>query len=109
MGFLKKQIKKTKARIKSDLKQRREAYEQSRTKARSAYFKTKEEQRIRLARVKATMEAQAKERRIKARYAPRPAGSGIGGFLSTQPSYFAKPKVEKLKIPKKRKKKRRKK
>ena len=131
MGWLKTKISEKKEQFKEDWKQKSEAQKQSRALARQEYFKTREQERIRLARFKAQQEALARERKIKAKYAPRkPMNFSFGmqpqvkgktqqprsSFLSMQPSsvmspsYFAssKPSV-KPKVSVKRRKKSRKK
>ena len=128
MGWIKKKYEETKQEFKEDWAEKRQANKEKRKQTRAAYFAERQKQQIELAKKKAVFEREARERQLKAKYAPRPArkfGTGLSsGFgmsapaktsmpgLSWQqsemmsPSYFtpAKPKAVPKIIPKRKKK-----
>jgi len=89
--WLDRRIMRIKGDVQEELRERRE----SKVSARAAYYVARKEEQIKLARKKAVFEAGARERQLKARYAPRKQtdnGSPIkGSVFSMQPSNMMQP------------------
>ena len=118
MSWLKKKFKETKEGIKADWAERKKAHAETRAASREEYYKVRKEQQVALARRKAILEREQRERQLKAKYAPRPTRTSNlnSSPMSMQPSgmtspgYFASakskgtPKIVKTKKRKSRKK-----
>ena len=118
MSWIKKKYQETKEGIQKDWAERKKANAETRAASREAYYKTRKEQQIILARRKAILEGEQRERQLKTKYAPRPVRTSNINYspMSMQPSsmmspgYFAtaKPKTLTKIVKTKRKKSKRK-
>ena len=72
MSWLKEKYEETKKEIKTDWEQKRKADKETRRLSREEYYKERQRQQIELARKKAVLESQKRERELKAKFAPRP-------------------------------------
>lgn len=124
MNWIKKKYQETKEGIKADWEERKKtnaeikkANAEISVASREEYYKARKEQQIILARKKAILEREQRERQLKAKYSPIPTPkitSNLNSFqMSMQPSgmmsssYFATAKPKTLpKIVKTKKKKR---
>lgn len=99
-------LKETYVRLKEEYKERQIANEELRKKVKVAYNKAREEETIKLAKTKAKLERQKRERELKAKYAPKkPMNLDLGlsnnNFfgnplaISTEP-YFKQEPIKKV-------------
>ncbi|HJX50413.1 MAG TPA: hypothetical protein VJ438_03045 [Candidatus Nanoarchaeia archaeon] len=72
MSWLRNKYEETKTEIKTDWEEKRKADKETRKKARAEYYRAREEEQIKLARKKAILESEQRERQLRAKFAPKP-------------------------------------
>ena len=104
MSWIKKKYQETKKGIQKDWAERKKANAETKAASREAYYKTRKEQQVILARRKAILEREQRERQLKAKYSLKPAPARTSNLnyspMSMQPlgmmslGYFASAKTK---------------